>query len=124
MLLHIADHKTVEDIQDHFSTCFPLLKMEFFHDPGANNADWNKKRMVDPKTRIGEIRKHSAPGILDIKSWDKTARVKQLIREAFGLQVQIYRWYKNEWIPTSYSDELTLKQQCELATENSVFQPQ
>ena len=32
-----------------------------------------------------------------------------------GLNVQVFRWYGDTWIQTSYSDDLTLQQQAVLA---------
>lgn len=119
MLLYISDHKTVEDIQDRFNLCFPYLKMEFYKDGDA--LENSKSNMVTSKTPIGELRKKAGPEILDIKSWDKTQRIKQELKETYGLNVQIFRLHKSEWIPTSYSDELTLKQQCELAKTCDAF---
>ena len=113
MHLHISDHKTVEDLQDRFNLCFPYLKIEFYKD--EDTTENRKCNIATSNTRIGELRKKAGPEIFDIKSWDKTECVKQGLKEIYGLHVQIFRLHKNEWIPTSYSNELTLKQQCELA---------
>jgi hypothetical protein len=114
MLLYISDHKTVEDLQDRFNNCFPYLKLEFYKD-ADDGKECTKSNIVKPYTLIGDIRKKPGPEILDIKSWDKTSKIKQELRNRYGLNVQIFRLHEDHWIPTSYSDELTLKQQCELA---------
>jgi hypothetical protein len=54
---------------------------------------------------------------MDIKSWDKTSKIKRDFREIFGLNVQVFRMHNDEWIPTTYSDELTLRQQYELSKD-------
>ena len=117
MLLYISDHKTVEDLQDHFSDCFPYLKIEFYKEAGNDPGGCEKMNRIKPQALIGTIRKKSNSGALDIKSWYKTSKIKQDLKDLFGLNVQIFRLHKNEWIPTSYSDDLTLKQQSELARE-------
>ncbi len=121
MLLHISDSKTVEDLQDRFNDCFPYLKIEFYKEADSNLNGCDKSNLVNPHTFIGEIRKTAYSGTLDIKSWNKTAKVKLDLKDVFGLTVQIFRMHKNEWIPASYSDDLTLKQQSELARDYALI---
>lgn len=115
MLLYISDNKTVEDVQDHFNECFPYLKMEFYWPTESRIPACDKNNLVAANTLIGSIRNKANSGVLEIKSWYKTSRIKQDLGEIFGLNIQIFRLYKGQWIPTSYSDELTLRQQSELA---------
>lgn len=117
MLLHISDSKTVGDLQDHFNNCFPYLKIEFYKGTGNSLKACNKSDLVSPYTFIGEIRNNPFSGTMDIKSWDKTSKIKQALKDVFGLNVQIFRLHNGEWIPTTYSDELTLRQQYELSKE-------
>lgn len=117
MLLYISNSKTVEDLQDRFSKCFPYLKIEFYKEAENHLQEYNKSNLVSPHTFIGEIRKNAYSGTMDIKSWYKTSKVKQDLKDLFGLNVQIFRIHNGEWIPTTHSDELTLKQQYELAKE-------
>jgi hypothetical protein len=117
MLLYISNHKTVEDLQDRFNDCFPCLKLEFYWEADNYFGECSKANMVKPHTLIGDIRKKSHSGVLDIKSWYKTARIKQDLKDLFGLNVQIFRLHKEQWIQTTYSDTLTLKQQSQLAQE-------
>lgn len=117
MLLYISDHKTVEDLQDRFNKCFPYLKLEFYREADNYPGECSKANMVKPHTLIGDLRRAFPSGVLDIKSWDKTARIKHDLEDFFGLHVQVFRRHKDQWIQTSYSDELTLKQQTELARE-------
>ena len=115
MLLHISDSKTVEDLQDHFNDCFPYLKIEFYEEAGSSSKSCDKAYIVRPETSLGEIRRKSNSGTLEIKSWEKTSKLKQDLKDLYGLNVQVFRIHGQEWIPTSYSDDLTLKQQSELA---------
>lgn len=118
MFLYINDSKTVQDLQDRFSKCFPYLKLEFYKPA----EDRFKSNLIKPDAFIGEIRACSRSGIMDIKSWDKTSKVKQELKDLFGLNVQIFRMYHNQWIPATYSDDLTLRQQTELAMENVIVE--
>ena len=121
MLLHISNSKTVEDLQDHFNECFPYLKIEFYEEASPSLKNCDKAHIVRPETSLGEIRKNSNSGTLDIKSWEKTSKLKQDLKDLYGLNIQIFRVHGDEWIPTSYSDDLTLKQQSELARQFMAF---
>ena len=117
MLLHINDSKTVEDLQDRFNRCFPYLKIEFYKEAGNHLKACDKSNLVSPYTFIGDIRKNTYCGTMDIKSWDKTSKVKNDFKDIFGLTVQIFRLHNGEWMPTTYSNELTLQQQYQLSKE-------
>ena len=122
MLLYISDHKTVEELQDRFNDCFPNLRIEFYSEADdAKEKDFKKSNLVKSYERIGDIRIKSYTGVLDIKSWDKTSQIKKEFKEVFGLNIQLFRLYKDQWIPATYSDELTLKQQCDLARGYAVI---
>lgn len=121
MLLHISDSKKVEDLQDHFNKCFPYLKIEFYKEADSRVKACDKSNLVSPDTYIGDIRKISYAATMDIKSWDKTSKVKDDFKNIFGLNIQIFRLQNGEWLPTTYSDELTLRQQYELSKEFAVI---
>lgn len=124
MLLYISDSRTVEDLQDHFNDCFPYLKLEFYKEADPHAKDRDKANIVRPNTFLGDFRAKTNYGTLDVKSWDKTSKLKQELKDLYGLNVQVFRMHGGDWIPTSYSDDLTLKQQSELAREYVVNQPQ
>ncbi|MGZ3846178.1 MAG: hypothetical protein ACXVLT_02545 [Flavisolibacter sp.] len=121
MLLYISNSKTVEDLQDHFNECFPYLKIEFYKGAASSLKNCDKAYIVRPETPLGEIRRKSNAGTLDIKSWEKTSKLKQDLKDLYDLNVQIFRMHGQEWIPTSYSDDLSLKQQSELARQYVPF---
>ncbi|HTM92059.1 MAG TPA: hypothetical protein VL095_06560 [Flavisolibacter sp.] len=123
MLLYINDNKTVQDLKDRFSKCFPHLKLEIYRESDDGSKQCHKSNLIPSNVLIGYIRTGPS-GILDIKSWDKTSKVKRELKELFGLNVQIFRKYHDQWIPATYSDELTLQQQTELAKSNPVMEAQ
>lgn len=124
MLLYINDNKTVQDLQDRFSKCFPYLKLQFYKEADNTLKEGDKSNLIRPDMFIGDIRTKSRSGILEIKSWDKTSKVKNELKDLFGLNVQIFRMYADQWIPATYSHELTLQQQTELARTSSVMETQ
>lgn len=122
MLLYINDNKRVEDLQERFNDCFPYLKIEFYRRSAGVNF-MEKSGLAKGVMLVGSIRKKSAPGVLDIKSWYTTGRVKKDMKDQFGLTVQIFRQHNGQWIPTTYSNDLTLKQQAQLAQEYPLLAP-
>lgn len=114
MILHIDNRQTVKDLQDKFSACFPNLKIEVYKKAHHWKEGSAEKDVVPPKTSLGLLRKKQDSGELDIRSWHTTGSVEQAF-EPFGLHVQIFRKSKNGWVQTTLTDNLTLKQQCELA---------
>ena len=115
MLIEIDDTKTVADIQDRFSLCFPRLKIEFYKKPHGWEESSSTKHQVEPDAFIGDIRKNHNPGILEIKSWYKTGEVEKLFKQLFGLNAQIFRLENNRWKQSIESDGLTLAMQTEIA---------
>jgi len=120
MILHINDNKRIEDLQERFNDCFPYLKLQFYHTSHKWLQQCDKSNLIDSSELVGAVRKKHFSGLLEIKSWHKTGRVEQDLRELFGLNAQIFRSHKTGWIQTSYSDDLTLKQQSEIAEYNLV----
>ena len=119
MLLKIYDHEKIDEIQDKFNECFPYLKIEFYHQPHKWHEGSSADHLIRPGSYIEDIRKTHESGILSIKSWDKTGHIEQEFKRLFGLNVQIFRLHKDKWIQTIDSDELTLKEQSDLA-QNSI----
>jgi hypothetical protein len=119
MIIHIDDRYTVGDIQERFQKCFPLLKIEFYRTSHTWKKHSSLHDIIDPIDTIGSIRKTHEPGILDIKSWYQTGQVEREFKERFGLNVQIYRKRKGGWVQTISTDNLTLKEQSELASRSA-----
>ena len=115
MLIEIDDSKTISDLQDRFSLCFPYLKIEFYNTPHHWQEPSAGKHLLDPATRIGDIRRKHAPGILEIKSWYRTGQVEQLFKKLFGLNAQVFRLENNHWKQSTQSDDLTLGMQTQIA---------
>jgi hypothetical protein len=123
MIIHIDDRLTVGDLQERFSKCFPLLKIELFRASHKWKAHSSLHDVIDPLETIGSIRKTHEQGFMDIKSWYQTGKVESDFKNKFGLNVQIYRQRKSGWIQTISTDNLTLKEQSELAlrsVENNI----
>lgn len=108
---------TVEEVQDRFSDCFPMLKIAFYFQTHKRFDASDNRYLINEKMRIGNIRHEHYNGVIEIKSWHTAAKVEKKLKEIFGLNGQVFRWdpYCNSWVQTSCSDDLTLQQQSELA---------
>jgi hypothetical protein len=119
MILHIDDRYKVGDLQDRFSECFPFLKIEFYRNSHKWKQHSSLSDLIQPAETIGSIRKNHEQGILEIKSWYQTGRVEKDFKEKFGLNVQIYRKRSNGWTQTISTDNLTLREQHDIAARTA-----
>lgn len=115
MIIYINDMLTVGDLQERFSKCFPLLKIEFYRTSHKWKQHSSPHDLVDPMTTIETIRKIHDQGTLEIKSWYQSGKVENDFKNKFGLNVQVYRRRHSGWIQTVSTDNLTLKEQSDLA---------
>lgn len=112
MHIHIDDSRSLKQIQDEFSSQFPLLKLEFFrHSHGKGGAS-SKDEMLDSSTSLnslmaakGEVKE------LRIKGDMTVAEVETAFREHFGLNVQVFRLSGRTWLETTVTDSWTLSEQ-------------
>ena len=113
MLLHIDDHMTIEEIQDHFNECYPFLKICFYSKSQKRHKPANKEELLNEKSTMGAIRKSSNNGMVEIKSWYTIGQVERELKEKFDLNTQIFRWdnISMSWVPTFLTEGLTIQQQ-------------
>jgi len=118
MLLRIHDNLLIEDIQEHFSECFPHLKIEVYSTPHHWEKGSLQKDLISPKSSIGDIRKNHSGGIMEIKSSDKVGDVERKLKKMFDLNVQIFRKENDCWIQTTSTDVFTLERESELSKKS------
>ncbi len=111
MILAINDNTRLADLQDKFSECFPHLKIEFYSYPHHWKAQSSPREQIDPIMKVGEVSTKHEHGVLEIKSAYQTGRVEQDFHNKFGLNVQIFRYVDGNWVQSTGSDNLTLKEQ-------------
>ncbi|MGZ5248494.1 MAG: hypothetical protein ACXWCR_15410, partial [Flavitalea sp.] len=102
------DTKTIGDLQERFTLCFPQLKIEFYHKRHHWQEDSAENLKIDSQLLIGNIRKIHEPGVLEIKSWHKTGEVEQNFKNLFGLNVQVFYRDHHHWKQSILSDNKTL----------------
>lgn len=94
MLLEIDDQKTVGDLKERFSECFPLLKLEFF----SHVHHFQKGQPLKDDLELSAIRKVHEPGVIEIKSGTSLEKLTHQLKELFGLHVKILRRHGPDWI--------------------------
>ena len=94
MLLEIDDQKTIGDLKDRFSQCFPLLKLEFF--PHVHHIQ--RGQPLGDNVELSSIRKVHEPGVIEIKNSTSLEKLTGQLKEKFGLHVKILRRHGPEWI--------------------------
>lgn len=115
MIIHIQDSLALSDIQDRFSKCFPLLKIEFYNKPHCLKKPSEEDCRINPEKNVGQARHHHHQGELALKSWYTVARVEKEFAEKFGLNVQVFRKENGQWVQTGKTDRFTLHEQQEMA---------
>jgi len=115
MILSINDNKFIIDLQERFAKCFPNLKIEFYTRPCNPPKSTVFNQLLPEHLRLGDVRKNHEPGMLDIKSYQKTGDVEMAFKKMFGLNVQILRNENGHWVKTTHTKSLTLQQQMHLA---------
>ena len=128
MILSINDNKFIIDLQEKFNECFPYLKIEFFSRTCIPPKMPVFNQLLPANLRLGDVRKSHEPGLLDIKSYQKTGEVEQAFKQMFGLNVQVFRKEYDQWVKTTHTKNLTLQQQSQIAqltklSERKVAEP-
>lgn len=114
MIIEINDAKTLASVNEAFSEYYPFLGIAFFGSPHHWQESSSQKQRLPYDKKIGEIRKHHLPGVIEIHSWQKTGTVEQEFRRRFGLNIQVLRRHGDSWVQTAGTDELTLEEQNEI----------
>jgi hypothetical protein len=115
MILYIDDYKSVSDLQEKFTECFPCLKIEFYDKWHHYQKPSSPKHLISAHKMIGDIRTKHEHGDLSIKSWSTVGNVERDFKHKFGLNVQIFRKDHNNWIQTSARDNFTLKEESDMS---------
>ncbi|MBL7696895.1 MAG: hypothetical protein JNK79_02010 [Chitinophagaceae bacterium] len=109
MILEIDDSKTIGDLQDRFSLCYPLLKLEFCKARHGWEEICPEHQIIRKDAAISDIRNIHYPGTIEMKSWNKIGEIEKKFQTKFGLNVQICYKSGGRWIQTGSSDNMTIK---------------
>lgn len=119
MILEIDDTKTIGDLQDRFSLCYPLLKLEFCKGKHGWEKICPEHEIIREDAAISDIRNIHNPGVIEMKSWNKIGEIEKQFHAQFGLNVQICYRSGGRWIQTGKSDNMTIKSLMQKAAQES-----
>jgi hypothetical protein len=117
MELNIVGTQTVKKLKDDFDIQFPYLKIEVFNQPHRAYEGSAVKNIVDEQLTLDAIRTSRSNGQM---MFDKSLKIKDLeriLRDDFGIHVQVFRKSGNIWLETTMTDDWTLEKAEEISKE-------
>lgn len=118
MEILVDDSVRIFEIQEIFNTHFPFLKLEFFElDPTKKKTFVKSNLIKDVNKTIGEIRHVHRTGGIIINGHQKVSTLEKNFYRDFGVNVQVFRKSGRNWLRTTSTDEWTLKEQNQMATD-------
>jgi hypothetical protein len=118
MILKVTEATTIQEIQQEFQKCFPMLKIEFYetkHQPGEGS---HVDDQLDNALTIGQASGTEKKGVININGLMKVSEAEQLFHEVFGVAAQIFRKSGDTWLQTITTDNWTLAEQNSRARES------
>jgi hypothetical protein len=109
MKININESRKLFELQQEFNTCFPYLKIEFFHSPHGSEEGSPKRLIRNPGRSIKECTDRS--GEMIITADMSVGELEQKFREQFGLFAQVFRHSGKVWLETTLTDSWTLAEQ-------------
>ena len=115
MFLFLSPDKTLNEIQQSFTSKYPFLKLEFYklqnNDPGLTV----KKHLSHSLTLKAAGLKGN--GLIDISNDMTVADLEKIFLHQFGLNAQVSRKSGILWLETTMTDKWTLQKQNEHGRE-------
>lgn len=119
MIFEIYSSLKLSQIAADFSRHYPYLKIEFF----KKSHQWHEftpvHNRVEQALTVSDISSHSAVVEIEIHFWNKVGTVEQIFKNKAGINIQIFRKYKDSWIQTVGTDDLTLEEQNDIGRRDS-----
>ncbi|MCZ2101080.1 MAG: hypothetical protein LC107_06035 [Chitinophagales bacterium] len=109
--MKIAPSLSVKDIKEQFNAHFPYLKIEFYNYEHEKHEGSSVDKQIKESMLLSDINSEIFEGVIDIDSEMTAADFEALMREKFGLNVQVFRKSKSLWLQTSSTDSWTLEKQ-------------
>lgn len=117
MEIIIDRNKKLSALQSDFQRLFPFLKIEFynqFHD--AQEGSFNDN-LLNHDLSIKELTDHSLPRVIKIYGKMTAEELEKAFADIYGLSIQVFRKAGGIWIQTIATDNLTLDELNQNASE-------
>lgn len=111
MRIDIDDKKTIADIQHEFNSAYPYLKLDFHAKPSRPGGVHSRKHVRNPGTRLAECRSTHTEGKVTIVPDMTVFSLLQNLNDVYGLAARVLRKSGKTWIPTTLTEDWTLKEQ-------------
>ena len=107
----IADHKTIQEIQNEFNATFPNLKLEFYKQKHGVGEGSPIQTQLETDNKLRAIRNKHVDGDLIVRPELKVKELENAFEDQFGLHVQVFRKAGNLWMQTTATDDWSLLEQ-------------
>ena len=115
MFLLLSPDKTLNEIQQSFSSKYPFLKLEFYKLQNNDPALAVKKHLSHSLTLKAAGLKGN--GLIDINNDMTVAELERIFLQQFGINAQVSRKSGILWLETTMTDKWTLQKQNEHGRE-------
>ena len=117
MKLRLQENKTISELKGDFTKMFPHLKLECYYHSHNEGEGSGEADLVDENKTLGEIRSVKADGTFEFDNSVRITDFEDLLRDDFGLNIQVFRKSGDLWLETTISDHWTLEKQEDIGTE-------
>ncbi|MBL7740858.1 MAG: hypothetical protein JNK14_16680 [Chitinophagaceae bacterium] len=109
MHIEINDNTTLQEIQQTFSDFYPWLRIGFYNKAHKKYEGSEITNLLGSGNSVGDVKRTHVSGLLEIRPSYKVEEVEREFQERFGLSVQVMMKEKGQWVQTTGTDILTLK---------------
>lgn len=109
--MKISNDRKLKELQKDFQEVFPFLKMEFYRKAHEIGEESPEEDRYDLELKIGAIRQLQNVGFVALDEDLSTGDFEKILKDQFGLNVQIFRKSYHEWLQTWATDNWSLKEQ-------------
>ncbi|HEU4609062.1 MAG TPA: hypothetical protein VFS31_13190 [Chitinophagaceae bacterium] len=106
MILEINDTTTISDLQLQFSTTFPYLRLVFL----SSSDPRSEGNLLASDLQMKNIPGYKHPGWFEILPSEQITEIESILKNQFGLRVEIERLHANEWVSIHGTRHLTLRE--------------
>ena len=115
MFLYISKDKTIQEVQQSFSSKYLFLKLEFYKVMNNDPALPVRKHLPHSFTLMAAGLKEN--GLIDINNDTTVASLEKIFFTKFGLNMQVSRKSGISWLETTMTDSWSLQKQNEHGRE-------
>lgn len=118
MFLFLSEDKTLNEVQQSFTSKYPFLKLDFYRLQKGDPTLTVKKHLLHSITLKAAGLKNN--GLIDINNDMTVADLEKIFLHQFGLNVQVSRKSGILWLETTMTDKWSLQKQNEHGREITV----